>query len=221
MRVTREQAAENRRRVVEAAGTLFREHGFDGVGVADIMKAAGLTHGGFYGQFGSKDDLMAEALGAILGRSAESWRARAERAPDDPFGALVGYYLSRTHSGSAASGCAVAALGGEVMRAPEAVRASFSDGFEALVEVLASTIEARDEAERRQKALAVMAQITGAVILARAFADRARSDELLEAVRAALGVGRKGGQVPPPTGLAPSPSGAGESHMAILRLSSG
>ena len=74
MRVTRKQAAANREKVLDVAGTLFRERGFDGIGVADIMKRAGLTHGGFYGQFASKDDLAAEATARVLGNPG--WQER-------------------------------------------------------------------------------------------------------------------------------------------------
>jgi TetR/AcrR family transcriptional repressor of nem operon len=195
MRVTRQQAAENRKRVLEVAGRLFREKGFDGVGVADVMQAAGLTHGGFYGQFESKDDLAAQALGGTLGEAAERWRARAAATPDDPFGAIVGYYLSRGHRDIMGAGCPISALSGEVTRQSPAVRASFTEGFEKLADVLAENLPedavARSEDERRQKALAVLATIAGAVTLARAVDDRQLSDEILEAVRSSLGLNSK------------------------------
>lgn len=187
MRVSRQQAAENRKRVLEVAGTLFREKGFDGIGVADLMQAAGLTHGGFYGQFGSKDDLAAEALAGALGHVVERWQGRATAAPEDPFGAIVRTYLSRDHCDRMATGCAISALGGEVTRQSPAVRERFTEGVEALTEVLAGTVEG-DEAERRRRALAVMASLAGAVILARAVDDKALSEEILEATRTELGV---------------------------------
>src|SRR3981081_1665376 len=85
MKVSREQAAENRARVIEVAGKLFREKGFDGIGVADIMKGAGLTHGGFYGQFKSKDDLAAQACAQSLERSVARWtRLPAGARPPPP-----------------------------------------------------------------------------------------------------------------------------------------
>jgi TetR/AcrR family transcriptional regulator, transcriptional repressor for nem operon len=90
MKVSREQAAENRARVIEVAGRLFREKGFDGVGVADIMKGAGLTHGGFYGQFASKDDLAIKACAQTLDRSVARWTRLA--ASDDPLAAIVTSY---------------------------------------------------------------------------------------------------------------------------------
>src|SRR5918995_2146585 len=75
MRVSRERAAENRDRIIDAAGRLFRERGFDGIGVANLMKAAGLTHGGFYGHFESKEDLEVQACARGLARSSERWNA--------------------------------------------------------------------------------------------------------------------------------------------------
>src|SRR3981081_147115 len=83
MKVSREQAAANRERIVEVAGKLFRERGFDGIGVADLMKAAGLTHGGFYGHFKSKDDLAAQACGRVLAHSSQRWVRRAEVSAGD------------------------------------------------------------------------------------------------------------------------------------------
>lgn len=186
MRVSRRQAAENRRRVLEVAGALFREKGFDGIGVAELMQAAGLTHGGFYGQFASKDDLAAEALSGVFDQGVERWKARAEAAPDDPFGAIVGYYLSRRHRDIMGAGCPIPALSGEITRQSPAVRSSFTDGLERLAEVLSEHLPG--EGDRRQKALAVMASIAGAVILARAVDDAELSDEILRATRRSLGL---------------------------------
>src|SRR3954467_11321554 len=89
MKVTREEAARNRERIVEAAARRFRERGFEGIGVADLMKEAGLTHGGFYGHFESKEQLMAEALASAMARSRQRWAKRAAGSPGDPVGALA------------------------------------------------------------------------------------------------------------------------------------
>src|ERR1051326_1600030 len=94
MKVSREQAAENRERIVQVAAKLFRERGFDGIGVADLMKAAGLTHGGFYGNFSSKDDLVAEASGRALKELSEYWATVIEKAPQSAFATIVDRYLS-------------------------------------------------------------------------------------------------------------------------------
>lgn len=186
MRVSRQQATENRKRVLDVAGTLFREKGFDGVGVADVMKAAGLTHGGFYGQFASKDDLAAQALAGAMEQAAGRWRGRADASPEDPFGAIVGFYLSRTHRDGMAGGCPISALGGEVTRQSPAVRASFTEGFEKLTDILAGSLP--EEGDRRRKALTIMATIAGAVVLARAVDDEQLSDAILGAARQSLGI---------------------------------
>ncbi|MEA2814036.1 MAG: TetR/AcrR family transcriptional regulator, transcriptional repressor for nem operon, partial [Rhodospirillaceae bacterium] len=107
MRVSREKAAENRERIVDAAARLFRDKGFDGVGVDAIMKDAGLTHGGFYGHFASKEALAAEAVACAFGRSA------ARQSDIDSLGELVSDYLSERHRADRANGCAVAALGAD------------------------------------------------------------------------------------------------------------
>src|SRR4051812_16038571 len=97
MRVSRAIVAQNRERIVEVAGRLFRERGFDGIGVADLMKEAGLTHGGFYGHFSSKDALFAEASARALASSLANWGTVAERAPGDPLSAIAGVYLTGRH----------------------------------------------------------------------------------------------------------------------------
>src|SRR3569623_3655659 len=109
MRVSREKAAENRERVVEVAAEQFRAHGFDGIGVADLMKAAGLTHGVFYGNFASKDDLEAEAATRAFADTTRWMRERA-LAADDPFATAVSLYLSPAHRDRADTGCAISAL---------------------------------------------------------------------------------------------------------------
>src|SRR6185436_4279775 len=114
VRVTREQAAANREKILDVAGTLFRQHGFDGIGVADIMKHAGLTHGGFYGHFASKDDLAAEITTRVLGRPG--WAERLTRSATPMFSDVVRSYLSARHRDDAGRGCLFAALASDVVR---------------------------------------------------------------------------------------------------------
>src|ERR1700682_5058577 len=97
MRVSREKAAEHRDRIIDAAGALFRAKGFGGIGVADIMKAADLTHGGFYGHFASKDDLVAQASQRAMTRAAANWAKVTAAAPRNPYAALLNHYLSPRH----------------------------------------------------------------------------------------------------------------------------
>src|SRR4029453_19541751 len=108
MKVSREQAARNRERILDAAAQLFRERGFEGVGVADLMKEAGLTPGGFYGHFSSKEDLIAEASARALTRSLARWSELGERAPRDPLSAIAGVYLTGRHRDNPGTGCLLA-----------------------------------------------------------------------------------------------------------------
>jgi len=185
MRVTHEQAAAHREKILEVAGTLFRERGFDGIGVADIMKRAGLTHGGFYGHFASKDDLAAEMTARVLRR--EGWMARLAGTANPSFDDVVRGYLTPEHRDNAGRGCLFAALASDVQRRPRPVRRAFTEGFRSRVEALRKLLPGRSAAAARQKALATMAGLVGALILSRAVDDPALSDEILEAAAATLG----------------------------------
>jgi TetR/AcrR family transcriptional repressor of nem operon len=185
VRVTREQAAANRDKVLDVAGTLFRERGFDGIGVADIMKRAGLTHGGFYGQFASKDDLAAETTARVLGKAG--WQERLTGKADPSFGDVVRAYLSPRHRDDPGTGCLLSSVGSDAARQPRAVRRAFSDGFRGRIDALVKLVPGRSQAARRQKALATMAGLVGALILSRAVDDLALSDEILQATARELG----------------------------------
>ena len=184
MRVTREQAQANREKILEAAGTLFRERGYDGIGVADIMKRVGLTHGGFYGHFASKDDLAAEMTARVLGR--EGWLERLTGQSDPTIGDVVRHYLSPRHRDERGRGCLLAALGSDVVRQPRSVRRAFTEGLRKRVDALYGLMPGRSAALRRQKALATMAGLVGALMLARAVDDPKLSDEFLDAAAASL-----------------------------------
>src|SRR5580700_1114556 len=106
MKVSRQKAAEHRERIIDAAGALFREKGFDGIGLADIMKAADLTHGGFYGHFASKDDLVAQASERAMARAATNWGKVIADAPRSPYAAFLNHYLSPRHRDDPGHGCA-------------------------------------------------------------------------------------------------------------------
>ena len=181
MRVSREQAAENRERIVEIASRLFRENGFDGVGVDAIMHGAGLTHGGFYGHFGSKDDLAAEAVTRAAKRSTE----RQSRFTD--LGELVADYLSEAHRADRANGCVVAALSGDMARQGRRVRRQLTAHVRAQVDRFAALLRDGTAARRRKRAIATLAGLVGALTLARAVDDPALSKEILAAARDAFG----------------------------------
>jgi TetR/AcrR family transcriptional repressor of nem operon len=179
VRVTREQAARHRKKILDVAGTLFRQHGFDGIGVADIMKRAGLTHGGFYGHFASKDNLAAETTARVL--ASEGWTERAAGTVNPSFGAVVRGYLSARHRDDPAHGCLFAALGSDAVRQPRSVRRAFTEGLRLRVEALRKLVPGRLPAAQRERALATMAGLVGALILSRAVDDPQLSDEILEA----------------------------------------
>jgi TetR/AcrR family transcriptional repressor of nem operon len=181
MRASREKFAESRERILAVAAKLFREKGFDGIGLADIMKAARLTHGGFYRHFGSKDDLEAQAIGVALATTTADWSRLIEHAAARPLSALTDEYLSPRHRDDPGKGCAFAALGADVARQGERVRSAFTAGLKPFLQLLSNTIPGRSKAVRRRKAIATMAELIGTLILARAVDDTALSDEILAA----------------------------------------
>jgi TetR/AcrR family transcriptional regulator, transcriptional repressor for nem operon len=186
MRVSREQAAANRERIIDAAASLFRAKGFGGIGVADIMKAADLTHGGFYGHFASKDDLVAQASRRTMARAAANWEQVAAKAPERPYAALLRHYLTPRHRDHPGRGCAFAALGTDAARSGKVVRDAFAEGLEPLIDILAAAVPGGSKASRRRRAVAAMAGLVGALSLARAVGDQALSDEILKAVQQEL-----------------------------------
>jgi TetR/AcrR family transcriptional regulator, transcriptional repressor for nem operon len=186
MRVSREKAAEHRDRIIDAAGALFRAKGFGGIGVADIMKAADLTHGGFYGHFASKDDLVAQASRRTMARAATNWTKLVEAAPDNPYAALLEHYLSPKHRDDPGKGCAFAALGNDAARSGKIVRKAFAEGLAPLIDILAQSIPGKSKALRRRKAVAAMATLVGALTMARAVEGTPLSDEMLEAAHREL-----------------------------------
>jgi TetR/AcrR family transcriptional regulator, transcriptional repressor for nem operon len=183
LRVSREKATETRERILDAASGLFRVKGFGGIGVADIMKAADLTHGGFYGHFASKDDLVAEASRRSMARAAGNWARIVADAPDKPYAALLAHYLSASHRDEPGEGCAFAALATDAGRGGSAVRKAFAEGLQPFLDILANALPGFSKAARRRKAVAAMAALVGALALSRAVEDEALSNEILEAVR--------------------------------------
>jgi TetR/AcrR family transcriptional repressor of nem operon len=183
MKVSREQARANRDAVVKAASHLFRAHGVDGVSIGDAMRAGGLTHGGFYNQFASKEALAAEACARALNGGVERWRGIAEEARSGTAtAAIADHYLSARNRDAPETGCALVALGPDAARRGGDLATAFREGMEALVEVYAEA-----GALDRDVALADVAQMVGALVIARAVHDEALSDEILAAARKALG----------------------------------
>jgi TetR/AcrR family transcriptional repressor of nem operon len=186
MKVSRERATEHRERIVQVAAKLFRERGFDGIGVADLMKAVGLTHGGFYGHFASKEDLVAEACGRALDKSLQKWSAEIEKAPGEALSNMINSYLSEDHRDGPGSGCLVAALGSDLRRQAPPIRRVVTEGIHALVGQLMRLVPGKSKPARRRKALSDFAAMVGAVTIARAVDDPELSKDVLNAVASVL-----------------------------------
>lgn len=183
MKVTREQAQQNRDNVVQAAASLFRERGIDGIGLAELMKSVGLTHGGFYRQFGSKEELVAEACSWAFERSAAKWERTLASHPGDALRAIASSYLGAHHRDQPGSGCAAAALANDITREGVHARQAFTQGVRDLVDILARACDGSDDAERRRHALTSFSMMVGAMVLARAVDDPELSDDLLRSTR--------------------------------------
>ncbi len=174
MKVSRERVAENREKILLAAGRLFRERGFEPVTVAEVMKAAGLTHGGFYGYFDSKEELIAAALADALARTTPKI---------DSLSAYAAFYLSPELRDDCANGCPTAALAAETIRqAPEA-RAVMTSAIRSQIARLSEKSPAKSPAKRRREAIAAWSAMVGAMVLARVSDDRELSDEILAETR--------------------------------------
>lgn len=179
MRVSREQMQANRLRILDAASRLFREKGFDAVSVAEVMKAAGLTHGGFYGHFDSKDDLVAQAIAHIftVQEAGQGGQGGGELA------AYLNAYLSPWHRDRVGEGCPTAALVADIRRQAVAARTAMTEGFRSQIDRVAAAIPAGDPAQARRQAVGTWAAMVGAVVLARAIDDPVLSEEILDQTR--------------------------------------
>ena len=181
MRVSRSQAEENRQTVINVASRLFRERGFDGIGLKDLMKGAGLTQGAFYKQFASKDDLATQASRRALESAFSRWSAAAAANPENPLAAVVAIYLSMDHREERMDGCPVVALGSDAARQDADVKASFEAGIRQYLELLDRWVGEADGEERGGKAMAILSTMVGAVVLSRAVNDEQLSKQFLQA----------------------------------------
>jgi TetR/AcrR family transcriptional regulator, transcriptional repressor for nem operon len=187
MRVNRIQAAENRENVINVASRLFRERGFDGIGLKDLMKSAGLTQGAFYKQFASKEDLAARASKRALESASRRWLAAAAENPDDPLGAVIAFYLSAEHRDEKMDGCPIVALGSDASRQSSDVKASFESGIREYLGMVGRWVGEADGEQPSGKAMAILSTMVGAVVLSRAVNDERLSKQFLqEAARAVL-----------------------------------
>ena len=166
----------NHERIVEIAAARIRESGTEAPGVAEIMQAAGLTHGGFYKHFDSRDQLVVEAAERAFDASARR-TAEALEGVDDPLAAFAEFYLSAAHRDDAAGGCAVAGLGPDAARGDDRIRARFEAGVQGYLARLEDLLGSRDDA------VVALSSMVGALLLARAVDDPGLSDEFLSGVR--------------------------------------
>jgi TetR/AcrR family transcriptional repressor of nem operon len=181
MRVSRIQAEKNRQSVIDVASRLFRQNGFDGIGLKDLMEAAGLTQGAFYKQFASKDDLAAQASERALESATRRWSAAAEANPEDPLGAVIAFYLSMGHREERGDGCPVVALGSDAARQGADIKASFEAGIRKYLEMLGHWIGEPDSEDSTDKAMAILSTMVGALVLSRAVNNKRLSKRFLQA----------------------------------------
>ncbi len=181
MRVSNQQAAENRERVIKASSRQFRQNGFDGIGIADLMKSAGMTHGGFYKQFKSKDNLIEEACTAAIKENLQFWEQASGGTDGASLGRLFSAYLSPTHSDLRDTGCLLAALGADAPRSTGPIRQVFGKAINAYAAVLERLLPDVAARNKRRKSLAVLSQMVGALVLSRAVEDEVFRRDILEA----------------------------------------
>jgi TetR/AcrR family transcriptional regulator, transcriptional repressor for nem operon len=191
MRITKETAAANRERVLEAAARLFREKGVDGIAVADLMKAAGLTHGGFYNHFESKEELAAAAYKTAFDNAIARIKRQAAKVGvegrDEVFAHYVERYLARSTRDAPGTSCPIATLGTDAARHGPELKAQFAEGLENYIESFAKIVPS-DAEDQRSHAIAVLAMLIGALTLSRACVgvDNNLADEVLTAVHEQL-----------------------------------
>lgn len=178
MKVSREQVVENRRNILEAAARLFKEQGFDSVTLVAVMKEAGLTHGGFYGHFQSKDDLIVQACAYAV--------AADEIGEVDTLREVFSNYLSAKHRDNRAAGCPFSALGGEAVRQSVEARHELTEGLKCMIDRLGELAPGDSDAERRVAAISTFSSMMGGLVLSRLVSDPILSDELLAANRQSL-----------------------------------
>jgi TetR/AcrR family transcriptional repressor of nem operon len=189
-RATKEQSEAHRKAITEVSARLMRARGIKSVSVADLMAAAGLTHGGFYGHFASKDVLAATACAHAFGESVERWKKRVAAQPDDAsaFKAIVESYLSVRTRDTPSTSCPTPALIGDVAReaADAPVRAAYLAGTQQLLDILAAIQHSGSSKSDRRQAMAQFSTLVGALLLSRATAGDPLSEEILAAARDAL-----------------------------------
>jgi TetR/AcrR family transcriptional repressor of nem operon len=184
MRYSREHKLETHARIVKKASVRLRERGAHGIGVADLMKEAGLTHGGFYAHFDSREALVIEAFAHAMDRGTERWRKLAEQTPPEKrLATIVDSYLTPVHRDDPGNGCAIPALGAEIARESPKARKAFAAKLEQMIEMLAAQIPDISRKAARKQAMAAIATMMGTLVMARVAGNGEFSDEILGAGR--------------------------------------
>ncbi|MBR0703918.1 TetR/AcrR family transcriptional regulator [Bradyrhizobium diazoefficiens] len=184
MRYSPEHKQETHDRIVRKASTRLREKGAHGIGVADLMKEAGLTHGGFYAHFDSREALVIEAFGYAMDRSMEHWRQITDEvSPDKRLGLVAEAYLSTLHRDNPGHGCSIPALGAEIARESPKARKAFAGKLDEMIEQLTDYIPNMPRKAARKQAIATLATMAGTMLLARIAGSSELSDEVLKAGR--------------------------------------
>ncbi|TFV76429.1 TetR/AcrR family transcriptional regulator [Bradyrhizobium frederickii] len=193
MRYSREHKQETHDRIVKKASVRLREKGAHGIGVADLMKEAGLTHGGFYAHFDSREALVIEAFGYAMDRSMEHWRKITDEvSPEKRLVLIAEAYLSALHRDNPGHGCSIPALGAEIARESPKARKAFAGKLDEMIEQLADYIPNLPRKAARKQAIATLATMAGTMLLARVAGSSELSDEVLKAGRdSALGATRR------------------------------
>jgi TetR/AcrR family transcriptional regulator, transcriptional repressor for nem operon len=184
MRYSKEHKFQTHARIVKRASVKLREKGAHGIGVADLMKEAGLTHGGFYAHFDSRDALMIEAFSHAMDRSTEHWRKQSEGTPAEKrLVGIVNTYLSPEHRDNPGQGCAVPALAAEIARESTKTRKAFAGRMEQMVDMLARQFHGLPAKAARKRAMATLATMMGTLVMARVAGSGELSDEILKSGR--------------------------------------
>ena len=187
MRYSKEHKQETHARIVKKASVRLREKGAHGIGVADLMKEAGLTHGGFYAHFDSREALVIEAFAYAMDRSTERWRKVAEQtAPDKRLATIVDSYLTPVHRDDPGHGCAVPTLGAEIARESPKTRKAFSAKLEQMIDMMADQVLDVPRKVARKQAIAALTTMMGTLVLSRIAGNGEFSDEILSAGREAV-----------------------------------
>jgi TetR/AcrR family transcriptional repressor of nem operon len=206
MRYSKEHKQETHARIVKKASVRLREKGAHGIGVADLMKEAGLTHGGFYAHFDSREALVIEAFNYAMDRATAHWRKVAEQTPPEKrLATIIDTYLTPVHRDDPGHGCAVPTLGAEIARESPKTRKAFAAKLEQMIDMMADQILDAPRKVARKQAMAALATMMGTIVMSRIAGNGELSDDVLSAGREAV-LGRAAAAKPVAKKAGPRPN---------------